>query len=600
MSVSASTRVVRRLLSLSVSAWLAFAPLLPAAAPASPPFRLGLNAPFLGNDALSTTEKVAQLRELGVTGLRHVAPHEVGWGSVQLSNGLFDFTNADAALTGANAAGFDFVPTFFGSGDGNSYVPPGTSAATAWSATSFGPQTTTYLQTVVNRYEGSIRYWEIANEMNGKTTPPNGFTAAGYAEFLNFSAAAIRAADPNATIVLAGLLGNYGYPLANAHSWLEDFLAAGGASGFDVFNYHDYKSWWTLPAHYDQFRAILDAHGLNSVPIWVTETAQASAFGNSNINPPYATVDGQAADIWRRPCLLFAKGAQLVCWHSYWDNSADTSGFRNMGLVNANTGVRKKSWHSFQLLLAKIEGFSSATLLSSGDGTDNNTSGGNGVWIVRFDFADGTRRWVAWSPNGQSTTLTGLSAAASVTLTTVVPTALSSDGLTPTWSTSTASVNNSALTLTLVDAPTLIEVASSYALWRQARFNSTELTETSLSGDTADPDTDGLPNLLEYALGTDPRAANPSSAAPAVSTTTSASDNLPHLTLTARLAASATDLDFTVEVSADLQTWQSGASFTETVSDTTADGVRTLIVRDLTALDATNSKRFLRLAVAPH
>ena len=46
-------------------------------------------------------------------------------------------------------------------------------------------------------------------------------------------------------------------------------LAAGGGNGFDVFNYHDYKSWWTLPAHYDQFRAILDANGLSAVPIWV-------------------------------------------------------------------------------------------------------------------------------------------------------------------------------------------------------------------------------------------------------------------------------------------------------------------------------------------
>ena len=43
------------------------------------------------------------------------------------------------------------------------------------------------------------------------------------------------------------------------NSWLRDVLAAGGGAGFDVFNYHDYKSWWTLPTHYDQFRAILDA-----------------------------------------------------------------------------------------------------------------------------------------------------------------------------------------------------------------------------------------------------------------------------------------------------------------------------------------------------
>lgn len=591
-------RLHRTIVSLAC-AFLAAA--VSARASAAPPFRIGLNAPFLGNDAVTTTDKVAQLRALGVTGLRHVAPNDVDWGAVQLTNGLFKFTNPDSVLTGANATGFNFLPTFYGSGDGNLYVPPGTASTTAWSAASHGTQTTNYLQTVVTRYKSTVHQWEIANEMDGKTTPPSGFTAAGYAEFLNYSANAIRAADPSATIVIAGTVGGYGYPLSIATQWLTDVLDAGGGSGFDVFNYHDYKSWWTLPAHYDQYRAILDAHGLTATPIWVTETAQASVLSSANLNPPYASVDGQAADTWRRPCLLFAKGAQLVCWHSYWDNSNDTSGFRNMGLVSASTGVRKKSWHSFQLLLQKIEGFATATLLSTGDTTDSNTSGGAGVWAVRFDFADGTRRWVAWSPDGQRATLTGLSAAASVNLTTVVPTALSADGLTPTWATSTATVTDSTLSLTLADAPVLIEVASSYALWRAARFNSTELADTATSGPTADPDADGLSNLLEYALGTDPRTATAPSAAPTVSSATSPTDNLPHLTLTARLSAAATDLDFTGEVSGDLTTWQSGSSFTELVSDTTADGVRTLVLRDRTALGAGGATpRFLRLAIATH
>gem|GEM_PF-3006913 len=42
--------------------------------------------------------------------------------------------------------------------------------------------------------------------------------------------------------------------------------------------------------------------------------------------------------------------------------------------------------------------------------------------------------------------------------------------------------------------------------WRHAHFTAEELTNSSASGDFADPDRDGAPNLLEYAAGSDPRS----------------------------------------------------------------------------------------------
>jgi hypothetical protein len=449
----------RRLLLLATSLALTAAqPPLPAAAPATPPFRLGLNDVFIGNDTLTTAQQLALFKEVGAAGLRHVQPNDVHWSTVQQTNGLFTFTAADSVL--ASSYGFGALPTFYGNATANYYVPPGTAATNAWSAATYGPQTTTYLQTVVNRYKNAHHYWEIGNEMNAKTASPAGFSAADYAAFLIYNRNAIRAADPQAQVVIAGLLGNYSFPLSGAYQWLRDVLAAGGGAGFDVFNFHDYKSWWTLPTHYDQYRAILDANGLQATPIWVTETAQASTISNANINPAYASVDGQAADVWRRPCVLFGKGVQTVFWHSFWAGSNDTTGFHDMGLVTAATGIRKKAWHAMKLLNQKIEGFASATLVSTGVTNDDNVTGGAGVWIVRFDFADGTRRWVAWSPDNQTTTLTGLTSVATVNLTTVVPATVSADGVTATWTAATRAVNNNSLTLTLADAPVLIEVAT--------------------------------------------------------------------------------------------------------------------------------------------
>lgn len=578
-----------------VFAMLSFGSLasLRAAAPATPPFRIGLNGVFIGNAALNTEQQLALFEEVGCSGLRHINPGDVGWTSVQYPNGLFKFTDADAVIASSHA--FGYLPTFYGADNLNYYVPPGTASTNSWSSAAYGTQTTTYLLTVVNRYKSKVKYWEIANEMNTKTTPPAGFTAAGYAEFLVFNRAAIRAVDPEAQVVIAGLLGNYGYPMANAYAWLGDVLSAGGGAGFDVFNYHDYKSWWTLPAHYDQYRAILDSHGLQSVPVWVTETAQSSRISNANVNPAYASIDGQAADVWRRPCLLFGKGVQTVFWHSFWANPADPSGFHDMGLVASDTGIRKKAWYSFRLLNQKLEGFASASLVSTGTVTDDNVNGGAGAWVVRFDFADGSRRWVAWSPDNQPYTLSGLSGYGALNLTTVVPVSLSSDGLTATWGNSSVVLSSSSSTLQLADAPVLIEPVVRYTWWRQVHFTSAENDDASVSGDTADPDADGLPNLVEYALGSDPRASSPA-ACPVAAVSTVPEDGLGHLSLTLQLDPAATDVTLRPEVSSDLQTWQSDGTYIETVSDVTAGGVRTLVLRDRAALDA-SGKAFMRLKV---
>ena len=57
-----------------------------------------------------------------------------------------------------------------------------------------------------------------------------------------------------------------------------------------------------------------------------------------------------------------------------------------------------------------------------------------------------------------------------------------------------------------------VTVAAELATWRSGRFSAAELAdptkEATAWGNLADPDADGLPNLLEYALLTDPKTAS--------------------------------------------------------------------------------------------
>jgi hypothetical protein len=105
------------------------------------------------------------------------------------------------------------------------------------------------------------------------------------------------------------------------------------------------------------------------------------------------------------------------------------------------------------------------------------------------------------------------------------------------------------------------------------------------TNDVADDDGDGLANLIEFSLGTDPSTA---STLPITSQITSG-----HLEFTLQQPAGITGVTTTVEVSGDLSTWQSGAGHTQVLSDTSSAATRTLVVRD----EHAGLRRFMRLRV---
>ncbi len=62
---------------------------------------------------------------------------------------------------------------------------------------------------------------------------------------------------------------------------------------------------------------------------------------------------------------------------------------------------------------------------------------------------------------------------------------------------------------TAVSSPQpLVFAIGGFARWQAERFTLSELLDSSISGDTADPDKDGWPNVLEYTLGGNPKSAS--------------------------------------------------------------------------------------------
>jgi hypothetical protein len=61
------------------------------------------------------------------------------------------------------------------------------------------------------------------------------------------------------------------------------------------------------------------------------------------------------------------------------------------------------------------------------------------------------------------------------------------------------------LSASSMDVIGAISAASPYESWRANRFTAAELADSQVAGDLADPDRDGMANLLEYAAGLDPK-----------------------------------------------------------------------------------------------
>jgi endonuclease I len=120
-----------------------------------------------------------------------------------------------------------------------------------------------------------------------------------------------------------------------------------------------------------------------------------------------------------------------------------------------------------------------------------------------------------------------------------------------------------------IDYPDLVDAVFTSTLylapgtWRVANFTFGQLDDPSVSGWSADPDGDGLPNLLEYAFGTDPHAPTPAAALAGIPSGASWSLDVKQVR-----SAAVWGLTYTIEVSTDLETWSvpSGVS-TQTISD---------------------------------
>lgn len=317
-----------------------------------------------------------------------IAREEFNWNVIEPVDNTFDFTAYDSAVQSYTDSGIDVMGLLTYSSSFAAASQFDAPSLTAWSD---------YVGTVAEHYAGDITYWEIWNEPNYTAFWTGSIT--DYAALITESAVAIKAANPDAKIVLGGLSG------ADA-DWLDQLYdELSDPSIIDVVAVHPYRvigdSYTYSPetatnglnnlvTDLGSVLAVMNRHDQTEPAIWLTEVG----WPTDTAGVDEAT---QAEYLTRLYTLAFSvPRLEKVFWYNWSDDSS------SFGLYNSDL-TPKSAAGAFTFMQTYLTGsyFSEQSLIRSntsisfGDSdwhfagtqcTDGSLNRSNGVLTINYRF----------------------------------------------------------------------------------------------------------------------------------------------------------------------------------------------------------------------
>lgn len=305
---------------------------------------IGMSAPELWGE--SVNQQAAELANMYSIGLRWVRI-DASWSAIQYAGpSSFDWSTLDQAVNSIVAAGMkadliiDYAPVWARApgATGNQFGEPASASAFA-----------TFAGEVAARYGPmGVSAYEIWNEPNIQAFWYPAPSPSLYTTMLRDSYAAIKAVEPNATVISGGLAPaqNDGINIGPV-TFLQDMYADGARGSFDAVGYHAY-SFPALPDTYESWsgwsqmdqtspsiRSVMTANGDSAKQVWTTE-----------VGVPSAGPDGVGTTAQAEEVTQAVQNALSTSWigklfiYTYQDSAANPDYF---GLLSAN-GTPKPAW----------------------------------------------------------------------------------------------------------------------------------------------------------------------------------------------------------------------------------------------------------------
>jgi hypothetical protein len=281
----------------------------------------------------------ADMRDAGIRSVRAW----FSWAQVERQRGDFNWGPVDQTVATNARAGLTTLPYLFGTPawaagldgwycepDDCVRLPPrtdesrqGFAAFAAAAVKRYGPGGTFWRQRTELR-PMPIEVWQIWNEPNLSSFWGPAVDPISYGKLVETAASAIRAVDPEAQILLAGLTGTKtnAKRMSSARFLNQLYTLPGVMDAFDGIAVHPYNrtARGTL-AQVQRVRRIADAHGDDSA-LWVTELGWASAGKRrwGLVTSP----EGQARKLRRALNGLRRNAARWNLRAAYWFTWRDT------------------------------------------------------------------------------------------------------------------------------------------------------------------------------------------------------------------------------------------------------------------------------------
>jgi hypothetical protein len=206
-----------------------------------------------------------------------------------------------------------------------------------------------------------IRAWQIWNEPSLPQYWSKQPFARAYVALLRTTRKAVRAADPSAKVVTAGLPNQ---------SWvaLRSIYRAGGRGTFDAVGLHPYTSKPSNVVRLVEFsRHVMAAFHDDRTPVWITELSWPAALGHVNQTHGFETTNaGQARKLAQTLRLLVRERRRLkiekAIWYTWLSVEGGQNSFSWSGLRRVRDGalVNAPALAAFRTVAKRLEGCAKA------------------------------------------------------------------------------------------------------------------------------------------------------------------------------------------------------------------------------------------------